>query len=390
MPELLAPTTAEELQATLQRCGDEQASVETGGSFSKQLLGGPVSAAMNRLTTSRLDRLLAYEPADLTVSVEAGMRITELSRVLAENNQFVPLDPPFAANATVGGVLAANSSGPRRRRYGTARDMTIGMRFATMDGKLVSSGGMVVKNVTGLDMGKLMIGSFGTLAVIASANFKVFPIPEISVTQRLQARSVDALLALRKAILQSVLQPVAIDWLNPSAASAAELGDSHTLLVEASGSAATAQRYESGLESLAAKAGADVDAVSAEAWETVRECVPRWLEAHPEGAAVRISSVATRLGALLAAADDTGCGAVLRAGNATGHLLAPDAQSTRAVIGRLRSEGIHATLEAASEAGRAGVVAWDASGNELSVMQRVKADFDPLQLLNRGRLYGVI
>lgn len=390
MPELLAPTTAEELQATLQRCGDEQASVETGGSFSKRLLGGPVSAAMHRLTTSRLDRLLAYEPADLTVSVEAGMRITELSRVLAENNQFVPLDPPFAANATVGGVLAANSSGPRRRRYGTARDMTIGMRFATMDGKLVSSGGMVVKNVTGLDMGKLMIGSFGTLAVIASANFKVFPIPEISVTQRLQARSVDALLALRKAILQSVLQPVAIDWLNPSAASAAELGDSHTLLVEASGSAATAQRYESGLESLAAKAGADAGAVRAEAWETVRECVPRWLEAHPEGAAVRISSVATRLGTLLAAADDTGCGAVLRAGNATGHLLAPDAQSTRAVIGRLRSEGIHATLEAASDAGRAGVVAWDASGNELSVMQRVKADFDPLQLLNRGRLYGVI
>ena len=80
----------------------------------------------------------------------------------------------------------------------------------------------------------------------------------------------------------------------------------------------------------------------------------------------------------------------MRAGNATGHLLAPDAQSARLAIGRLRSEGIHATLEAASDAARAGVVAWDASGNELAVMQRVKADFDPLQLLNRGRLYGVI
>ena len=390
MPEPLAPTTTEELQATLRRCGDEQASVETGGSFSKRLVGGPVAAARHRLTTSRLDRLLAYEPADLTVSVEAGMGITELSRILAENNQFLPLDPPFAANATVGGVLAANSSGPRRRRYGTARDMTIGMRFATMEGKLVSSGGMVVKNVTGLDMGKLMIGSFGTLAVIASANFKVFPIPEISVTRRLQAPSVDALLALRKAILESVLQPVAIDWLNPAAASAAGLGDSHTLLIEASGTAATAQRYERGLESLAAKAGADADAVGAEAWETVRELVPRWLEAHPEGAAVRVSTVATRLGALLVAAGDAGCGAALRAGNATGYLLAPNAQSARAAIGRLRSEGMHATLEAASDAARAGVVAWNASGNELAVMQRMKADFDPLQLLNRGRLYGVI
>ena len=90
----------------------------------------------------------------------------------------VPLDPPFADQATVGGVVAANSSGPRRRLYGTARDMVIGMRFATLEGKLVQSGGMVVKNVAGLDMAKLMIGSFGTLAAIAVVNFKLVPMPE--------------------------------------------------------------------------------------------------------------------------------------------------------------------------------------------------------------------
>src|SRR5207253_4650689 len=83
----------------------------------------------------------------------------------------------FAEQATVGGVVAANSSGPRRRLYGTARDMVIGMTFATLEGKLVQTGGMVVKNVAGLDMGKLMIGSFGTLAAIAVVNFKVHPIP---------------------------------------------------------------------------------------------------------------------------------------------------------------------------------------------------------------------
>ena len=103
MPEPLAPTTAEELQNDLRRCGDEQASVETGGSFSKRLVGGPVAPAMFRLTTSRMDRLLAYEPADLTVSVEAGMRIAELTRILAENNQFLPLDPPFGAKRPWGG-----------------------------------------------------------------------------------------------------------------------------------------------------------------------------------------------------------------------------------------------------------------------------------------------
>ena len=140
MPEPLAPATPEDLRDTLRHCGDEQASIETCGSSSKRLVGGPVAEAKYRLDTRNLAGLLAYEPADLTVSVEAGMRFSELSRILAENNQFLPLDPPCGADATVGGVLATNSSGPRRRRYGTARDMVIGMRFATLDGKLVSSG----------------------------------------------------------------------------------------------------------------------------------------------------------------------------------------------------------------------------------------------------------
>src|SRR5437763_1211004 len=122
--------------------------------------------------------VLQYEPHDLTISVEAGLPWADLTRLLAANRQMVPLDPPFSA-ATVGGVMAANSSGPRRRLYGTARDLVIGMTFATLEGKLVSTGGMVVKNVAGLDMGKLMIGSFGTLAAIAVVNFKVLPAPEV-------------------------------------------------------------------------------------------------------------------------------------------------------------------------------------------------------------------
>ncbi len=122
--------------------------------------------------------MLEYEPRDLTISVEAGLPWREFTSLLAANRQMVPLDPPFAADATVGGVVAANSSGPRRRLYGTARDLVIGMRFATLEGKLVQSGGMVVKNVAGLDMAKLMIGSFGTLAAIAVVNFKLLPAPE--------------------------------------------------------------------------------------------------------------------------------------------------------------------------------------------------------------------
>lgn len=390
MTESLAPATAEELQEALRRCGREQASVESGGSFSKRLFGGPVAESKYRLSTQRLNRLLAYEPADLTVSVEAGMRFGELTRILAENNQFLPLDPPFGAESTIGGVLAANASGPRRRRYGTARDMTIGMRFATLEGRLVTTGGMVVKNVTGLDMGKLMIGSFGTLAVMASANFKIFPRPEASVTFQFRASSIETLLGIRDAILKGVLQPVAADWLDPQAAASAGCGTTHLLLVEASGNVAATKRFEQAFKELALREGAGVDMPDAAVWEGVRETVPQWLTAHPDGAAIRASTVATRLGDLVRLASDAGCGAMLRAANATGHVLAPDLETARLAVARLREQGFRATLEAASNEVKSALDAWVVGDREFEVMQRIKADFDPLQLLNRGRLYGAI
>src|SRR3984893_10775611 len=148
-----------------------------------------------------MGRILQYEPRDLTISVEAGMRYSDLSNVLAQNRQMIPLDPPFANNATIGGILAANNSGPRRRLYGTARDLVIGMKFATLEGKLVQSGGMVVKNVAGLDMGKLMIGSFGTLAAIAVVNFKLTPSPEVERSFLLPFETLAAAIAARNRIL---------------------------------------------------------------------------------------------------------------------------------------------------------------------------------------------
>src|SRR5260370_15307669 len=119
----------------------------------------------------------------------------------------IPLDPPFSDNATAGGILAANVRGPRRRLYGTARDMVIGMTFATLEGKLIRTGGMVVKNVAGLDMGKLMIGSFGTLAAIAIVNFRVHPVPPATRTYILEFDSIAALMAARDAVLKNQLQP---------------------------------------------------------------------------------------------------------------------------------------------------------------------------------------
>ncbi len=390
MPERLCPTSTDDLVAALQGCAEDEASIETGGSFTKRQFGGSCVETRRRLTTRGLDRLLAYEPADLTISAEAGMRVAELNRILAENNQFLPLDSAFGEKATIGGVLASNLSGPRRRRYGTARDMTIGMSFATLDGRVVRSGGMVVKNVTGLDMTKLMIGSFGTLAVIASANFKVFPCPGSSATFGFRSAKIGPLLSVRDSILRGLLQPVAIDWLDPMGSAVAGLGHSHVLLVEASGNAASTRRFQDAFQDLAANFGVGFDMLDDDAWEGVRECGPRWLEANPEGALIRTGTVHSRLGALLELVNSAGCGAAMRAGNAAGQVLAPDAEAAGMALFLLRDGGYKATLEAGSNALKANFPAWDVGGSVLEVMQRIKADFDPLQLLNRGRLFGTI
>jgi glycolate oxidase FAD binding subunit len=143
----------------LHQMASSHRTIELCGARSKHLMGGPLPASAQRISTSGMRRILKYEPRDLTISVEAGLPYMELTRELARNGQMIPLRGPYSAEATVGGVVAANISESRRRGYGTARDLVIGMEFATMEGKLVRSGGMVVKNVAGLDMGKLMIGS---------------------------------------------------------------------------------------------------------------------------------------------------------------------------------------------------------------------------------------
>ena len=233
LPETLA-RLADALRGLAQACR----TIRLGGNFTKDRIGGPLCPADETISTSALRRLLKYEPRDLTISVEAGMPWTELERTLAEHGQMLPLDPAFGHGnppATVGGVIAANQSGPLRRQYGTARDMVIGMTFVTLEGQEIRTGGNVVKNVAGLDMGKLMIGSYGTLAAIASVNFKVFPIPPASRTFVMEFATAAEAFAERDRVLRGLMPPAAIDLVNwPSG---------FRLLIRAMGTPAVVERF---------------------------------------------------------------------------------------------------------------------------------------------------
>ena len=173
------------------------------GAGTRQHLGGPPPEGAAILPTAALGSIREHSPPDLTATVEAGETLGALQAALAEHGQWLPWDTPRAAEATIGGLLATAASGPLRLGYGTPRDWTLGMRAALGDGRLVKSGGRVVKNVAGYDLHKLHIGALGTLGVIVEITFKVFPLPEHSATLRLECR--DRATALAAAALGATL-----------------------------------------------------------------------------------------------------------------------------------------------------------------------------------------
>jgi glycolate oxidase FAD binding subunit len=147
----------------------------------------------------------------MTATIEAGAVLGDVNRSLAIHGQILPLDPPFADRATIGGVLATNDSGPLRHRYGTPRDLVIGIQLATTDGVLSKAGGQVVKNVAGYDLSKLVTGSFGSLAAIVSATFKLSPLPAASKTIRIGVADAAAVAETVRTMMSSQLEPVAFE-----------------------------------------------------------------------------------------------------------------------------------------------------------------------------------
>jgi glycolate oxidase FAD binding subunit len=326
--------------------------------------------------------VIEYEPRDLTISVDAGLSWRELSGILAENRQMVPLDPPYGDNATVGGVIAANTSGPRRRLYGTARDLVIGMQFATLQGKLAHSGGMVVKNVAGLDMAKLMIGSFGTLAAIAVVNFKLMPMPEVERSFLLPFDSIAAAMAVRNRILQSPLQPAAIDLLNPPAG--ATVGNRAWLLaLRAGGNQDAVDRYEREFAELADGVAYE-DHRQQTLWAHLENFTPKFLTRHADGAVVRASCTLKGLEGVMASFEGP---AVARAGSGVCYGYFEQTDAAVAWLADAVKRGWKAVIEFAPDVRRQSLELWPSPGNDFAIMQRVKNLFDPSNLLNRGRLY---
>ncbi len=199
------------MAAALRRASDARQSIVIRGADTKSGWGRPASRVEAILDMRRMNRILAHEHGDMTATVEAGVSLRDVNNALALHGQTLPLDPPFADRATIGGLLATNDSGPLRHRHGTPRDLVIGIQLATTDGVLSKAGGQVVKNVAGYDLSKLVTGSFGSLAAIVSATFKLAPLPAASKTLRIGARDAAAVAEIVRTVMASQLEPVAFE-----------------------------------------------------------------------------------------------------------------------------------------------------------------------------------
>jgi len=367
------PASPAQLAELMRDSQNAKHSIQIAGSNSKQRMAGPIAPADLRIETKSLNRVLAYDPRDLTISVEAGIRYADLTALLAEKKQFLPIEAPFHDQATIGGILATHSTGYRRRLFGTVRDLVIGMNFATLQGRTVQSGGMVVKNVAGLDFAKLLTGSFGTLACISQVNFKLMPQPFGAKTFLYQNVSAREVFSRRDAILKSVLQPAGIDILNPTAAARLGLPAQWALLIEALGSERVLARYQIELP--------DFDVHTNNIWQHIREFTPTWLNDHAEGHVLRLSTQLMEMEANLTSLPSD-YASISRAGNGIIYAHTPGQASlppnTKGVI-----EFSPAQRQSPDQL-------WPAPGNDFPLMQQIKHYFDPHALLNPGRLYGRI
>ena len=335
------------------------------------------------LDTTALAGVVAHVPADLTVTVAAGTRIADLRSALARAGQFLPLDPPHADGATVGGVVAANSNGFGRARYGGVRDLLIGTTAVLGDGTIARSGGRVVKNVAGYDLNKLFVGSLGTLGVLVECTFKVLPRPPVSAGAHAHFAHSAGAFAAADAIVRTSARPAAL---------AISGGPDGTweLLLQADGGAASVERT---LDLLAVAARAH--GASAQRHEGVGAVLATLNEvsATADGAVLRAAlPLAAQPAFAMTAARLEGFGQLV-ADAASGILrivLRGDDAVVRsgadALFAAARVCGGSARVERRPDSLRGSLSAWgDAEPAGAFLMRRVKESFDPRGILEPGR-----
>ncbi len=391
VPERVAIPTSQAAVATVMHHAAQQGwTVVPWGGGTHQLIGAPPTRVDLVVSTAALTTVLQHEPNDLTISVEAGMTAGALRAYLATHGQMIPIDPALPDQTTIGGMIATAADGPRRAQYGLLRDMIIGIHVVEVNGQPSRAGGMVVKNVSGFDMMKLYHGSYGTLALITAANFKLIPIPPARGSVLIGCPNLTDALTIVDTLMQSQLTPVACELLDATIGRQVGIDAAWTVAVGSEGPEPSVERHIRDATALASTIAATVDVrrmtVHDQLWRTIADAsaaspmadgdvLLRWatIPALVGDVLARIAAAGTRIGGapVIHVRASTGCGYVCLKGLDTAE----------------KDAWIDALPEVIAVATTDNTLAryWHAPAGGADVMQRIKAEFDPQGRLNPGR-----
>jgi glycolate oxidase FAD binding subunit len=385
---IVRPSSVEQLAAAMTVAAEERLAVAPRGGATALDLGLPPARLDLVLDLADLDEIVDYNADDLTVTVQAGLSLHALNRHLEKHRQFLPLDPPGAL-ATVGGLAATGFSGPLRFRYGTMRDLLLGVRFVQADGVVTWGGSKVVKSVTGYDVPKLMVGSLGTLGVLTELTLRLHARPDAERTWMVPLGSATAAESLTAAVLDSPLQPNRIELMNRHALGG---GDTPLALLVSFGSVedAVVEQGEQ-LTRLAREAGGDARPVAGE-WTASRTSGARRTSLRVGSLPGRLASTFALLSRALDAVAGTRAAISAHAGLGVWHVALDHAaaDSVAALVPLLRDaladHGGYVVITGGPVEVRRRVDPWGPIADDaLAVMRSIKATFDPERRLNPGR-----
>ncbi|MBH16989.1 MAG: hypothetical protein CL488_02035 [Acidobacteria bacterium] len=382
---VVCPEDAVGVSKTLRLARDRRLAVVPTGAGTKLEWGASPPRIDLLLSLCRLDAVVAHRHGDLTATVQAGASLKSVNSLLRRQTQWLPLDTAHPDLATIGGIVATNDSGPRRHRYGAPRDLILGVTFARADGEVASAGGIVVKNVAGYDLSKLLTGSFGSLGVILEATFKLAPLPLVSRT--VVAKDVDPVTVGKavSAVTASQLVPSALEVQGPP----------FSLLARFEGSQRASERQVVEVVNLWQRCGVKSSILSGsaeiECWRYHHDIV--WGRV---GDVCRIGLLPTdmpdileKLGILLRRHGSGGWVAGLAGIGVIHARLGTDAGVSKLIVEELRSmlassAGYVVLLRGSPEL-RANIDAWGPLGDAKRVMGAVKRQFDPNGILSPGQ-----
>jgi glycolate oxidase FAD binding subunit len=417
---VVTPGTIDEVSKVVAHANQQHLAIIPKGNGTKMEMGGIPKKMDIVLSTSRLNRITDRDCENLTLSAESGLTLGEVQQGLAKvgKGYFLPLDPPFTDKATLGGIVATNSSGPKRLLYGTARDMMIGAKAVFPNGDIVVSGGKTVKNVSGYDMCKLLIGSYGTLGILCEMTFKLLPLPEKEATLLLSFAELEEADGFAREMRGSQLIPSSLEILNAKAVQKMKYpvsmppNGNFLVAIGVEGVTESIDRQISEMSEIGKKNGV-LEAVTLDSdkhlafWIAIRDFNYGLIQEYPNAISLKSNFLISKSGEMLGEYEKIAqglgidCAFISHAGNGIlySHILPgknfrSKVESFVELIEKLTAEAVKygggLVVESSPLSIKKKVDVWGQPRSDYLVARRLKEQIDPAGILNMGRFVGGI